>query len=82
MALQNWPRVIMAVQPPLNQAALQLVGKSDANQDRSPVEVVTCMKPRRAVLTLLRLDEKWLKASIMASARAVQKIKIKELQEV
>lgn len=81
LAPQDWPSVIQAIQSVLNEAPTPRLGKHSDSTFRTPLTVMTGIKPRRSILRILE-DQSSSSEKIVTLDRlhAEQLVKIQELQ--
>lgn len=79
LAPHDWPSVLPVITSALNEAPLARLGYNPEGLARSPLEVMTGIKPRRDILRVLPQDMNPLHAKTMEHAGAIQVLKIQEL---
>ena len=80
LAPQDWSSVIEAVPPALNEAPLKRLGKNNDGTTRTPLQVMTGIRPRRAILRIISDVDAPNSAKTLTVARAQQIISIEKLQ--
>lgn len=80
LAPQDWPSVLPAISTTLKEASLARLGRRPEGIPRSPLEVMTGIEPNRPVLRILPNNAERISAKTIDHARALQFIKIDELQ--
>jgi len=80
LAPQDWPEIIYMVQTILNSAPLERLGKNKDGSYRSPLQVMTGIRPSRKILENEPLRE-GLETKSITTTRAAQLISISDLQK-
>ena len=77
---QDWPSVIPAISTALNEAPLERLGRRDDGIARCPLEVMTGIRPRRHILSIVPEGANFLNGHTISHARASQLAHIEQLQ--
>ena len=78
---QDWSSVIPAITSALNEASIDRLGRRPDGPARSPLVVMTGMLPKRPLLRVLPAEANHASAKTIDRARALQLIRIEELQK-
>lgn len=82
MGPQDWPLLVGAIMTDLNEAPLKRLGTVEDGTYRTPLEVMTGLKPVRSQLEIISREGKASKKSSLEQARVLQLLKIEELHNV
>lgn len=80
LAPKDWPSIVNLTQVVINEAPLARLGKSEDGKFRSPLEVMTGLKPSTYPLRLFTKDTKAGEPVELERARAYQRLEIDRLQ--
>ena len=81
LAPHDWPTVINAIASALNEAPLPRLGQNTDKSTRSPLQVMTGIRPRRVALRILQDSSPPFMDKSLTRARTEQLIQINKLQE-
>lgn len=80
LAPQDWPNIVHMVQSILNSSPLKRLGKNDDGTMRTPLQVMTSLRPKRTVLKTKNVNDA-VKVKSISHARAVQLMQIDSIQK-